>query len=427
MAGQVMSGQDIYDNFANAVGPSGLTQSADHINAIQSRYHDRAAQIKELAAEMEEGWSGDAAGAATRGAGPLEAEHTYAAEAMSAAQAGLTTQAEAWHSTKSRVQPVPPVAPAPASMPALLGDTINAEIESQTQKSNSVATANVEAMKRWSVASDETGRFMPTSYGQIDANAMNISAPSASGPGAPGPVGPAGGSGGPVPAEHRPGLSSSSPELRNAGGYTPPTGAGAAGPAHRGSVPPGATSSGQDQSTVPNSYVTPSAQPELGHQATAGTPGMYRPGLLDPGPPGNGSSSGDSWHSGGLAVGGGPVGGASGGGSTGSGSGSVGGRAGSENSLGGGRGSGTGVAEGAATRSGASSSAAGRPGSPGVGGMGAGAGKKSGGADEEHERKFVLSDDEAFLATEDGQRLIDPQTGMAASPPVIGEAPKKRV
>ncbi len=117
MAGQSMSAQQIYDNFANAVGPGGLMQAADYVTSFQAQYESRAADIRALAAAMEEGWTGDAAGAPSRGAGPLAAEHAQAAEAMSMAQAGLTTQSSAWHDVKAKVQPVPPVPQAPPPIP----------------------------------------------------------------------------------------------------------------------------------------------------------------------------------------------------------------------------------------------------------------------------------------------------------------------
>lgn len=55
-----MSGQQIYENFANGVGPGGLMQAADHINSFQARYDRRAADIRSRAAATEEGWTGDA-------------------------------------------------------------------------------------------------------------------------------------------------------------------------------------------------------------------------------------------------------------------------------------------------------------------------------------------------------------------------------
>jgi len=422
-----MSGQEIYDNFASAPGTADLMQSAEDINTIQKQYSHRAEEIRSLSAAMEEGWTGDGAGAATRGAGPLMTEHTQAASAASQAQQAISAQADAWHSVKSAVQPVPPAPSAPSSMPALLQDIVNADIESQTRHSNNVAAANVQAMGVWSTVSDQTGRALPTSYGQIDADAMNISA--APTPATHGPTAHTGSSGSPVQTG-RDQRSIPSPDHRETGGYSPSTGTSAPPPARGASPAPQPSASGDDQSTSQSSYVPPGEQTGIDHRPPGGTPGMYRPGILDPNAP---SGNGNPWSSGGLGVGGGFVGGTAGNGGAGAfGAGgsseeSEGGRAPKgEPGPGGGRGSGAGVSEGTAARGGAPSSAAGRPGSPGVGGVGAGGSKKGAEEDEEHERKYVLSDDEAFLAAEDGQRLIDPQTGMAASPAVIGESPKKR-
>ncbi|UKD51099.1 hypothetical protein L3Q65_24535 [Amycolatopsis sp. FU40] len=422
-----MSAQQIYDNFANAVGPGGLMQAADYVTSFQAQYESRAADIRTLAAAMEEGWTGDAAGAASRGAGPLAAEHAQAAESMSMAQAGLTTQSSAWHDVKAKVQPVPPVPQAPPPMTEFLGvqSVIDADIENQTRQSNNVAAANVAAMKSWSTASDETGRAMPTSYGQADANAMNVSSAPPPAPVVHSSAGHNGGSAGPLQPGHSPG-----PAASYDGANVAPFAAGAAAsgrPSAPGSgVPPRAAGSGGDESTSSAGYVAPSAQTGLEQGGTSRDPGLYRSGVLDPAPP-LGAGNGGSWNSGAPAVGGGLPGGASGRGSSGSGAG-LGGRAAGENAPGSGRGSGIGASEEAAARSrtgGAAGSSSGRPGGA-VGGMGAGAGRKRE-DDEEHERKYMLSDDEAFLAADDGQRLVDPQTGMAASPAVIGEAPKKRV
>jgi hypothetical protein len=54
------------------------------------------------------------------------------------------------------------------------------------------------------------------------------------------------------------------------------------------------------------------------------------------------------------------------------------------------------------------------------GGMGGGH-KGEGGEDEEHQRKYVMEDDQAFQLTEDGERLVDPHTGLPITLPVIGQ------
>ncbi|MGW9309874.1 hypothetical protein ACWGPQ_17910 [Saccharomonospora azurea] len=72
-----------------------------------------------------------------------------------------------------------------------------------------------------------------------------------------------------------------------------------------------------------------------------------------------------------------------------------------------------GVAGGAAGAAGA------RGGMP-MGAMGGAGRGGQGGGDEEHQRQYVQSTDEAFALTEDGEALRDPVTGNIVAPPTIG-------
>src|SRR4051795_3888090 len=99
MAGDFMNAQEIYENFVNGRGPDGLIESAMYLSQAEVTYNARAKQIETLAASMEEGWTGDAGGAAQRGAGPLAVEHAGAAEAMATAKELLTDQATQWGDT----------------------------------------------------------------------------------------------------------------------------------------------------------------------------------------------------------------------------------------------------------------------------------------------------------------------------------------
>ncbi|MFC5121025.1 hypothetical protein ACFPN7_44430 [Amycolatopsis halotolerans] len=55
-----------------------------------------------------------------------------------------------------------------------------------------------------------------------------------------------------------------------------------------------------------------------------------------------------------------------------------------------------------------------------MGGM-AGGGKGKGEEDKEHQRKYGIEDDSAFsLVDENGERALDPRTGLPPTPPTIG-------
>jgi uncharacterized protein YukE len=69
------------------------------------------------------------------------------------------------------------------------------------------------------------------------------------------------------------------------------------------------------------------------------------------------------------------------------------------------------------TRGGPGTSRAGNRLNGGPGGMAPG-GRGKGEEDQEHQRKYVVDSDQLF--TEDGQKLVDPETGYPAVPPTIG-------
>lgn len=420
MAGDFMSAQEIYENFVNGRGPGGLIQAAMHLSKVEDTYNARARQIETLAASMEEGWTGDAGGAAQRGAGPLAVEHAGAAEAMSTAKELLTDQATQWSDTKSRVQPVPPVPAEPSTFKQLITfGSANRDYESQVRRSNEAAQSNVDAMTTWTGASAVNGRTMPSSYGQIDPGTLDV-----------GMTQPAT----PPSVRGRSTGTDTGTGRRTAGGNDR---GGTTGPS---TTTPGTTtgtttttSSGGDQpgdATGTTGFVPPSLRP--GGTGGAGTfPGSgnlngdggtgdgFGPGLGI-----GGGFAGGSGGSDGSATGGGRFGGGAGaGGGAGSGAGTGAGNQAGSRVLGGGSGSGAGTSGEPMGRGAgmARAGVAGRPGAAGTGGMphGGKGGEKD--EDQEHQRKYVLDDDEHFMLGEDGERVTDPRTGLPPVPPVIGE------
>ena len=456
-----MSGQQIYENFANAPGPARLVQSQQQIAKVAMVYTDRENQIRSLAASMEEGWTGDAAGAAQRGAGPLAVAHGGAAQEMTTANDLLSRQTESFYQVKSSVSPVPPAPEEPSTFKNIITfGGANSDYEAGVAKTNAVSQANVTAMDGWTSASSYNGTMMPTNYGQLDPNAMNIGLVEPStpppigsvphggppqtggpdghsqGPGTGGPGGDGSGTGGPGNSN----IAGSGPGDGRTSG-PPPTGGTRTGGIQTGDgLPPRGPGSSVDDGTTSSSFRPPTDGP--------GSPGWTG------GPSGSGWSSGGGGQSGtsggqggqnGLTSGfggfgsgpggtgsgtgtgaGGRFGGTGSGTGTGSGSGvgsgSGGSATGSEKSLGGGKASGAGAPGESVGRGGPGASGAkGAGGRSGMPGAGMGGQKGEGGEDDEHQRKYVLDDDEAFQLTEAGERLVDPRTGMPLTPPVIGQ------
>ncbi len=414
-----MTGQQIYENFANAPGTGGLESARDDLKKIREEYLHLADEITRAAGALEEHWQGDAAGAAQRGAAPLVLVHAQASAEMTKADSLLDNQISEFHATKNVVKPVPPVPATPATF-SEIGWAAQTNYLLSTQFANDAAQHNVAAMDKWTATSGDNGSRMPPSYGKIDPGAFSVAqSTDTGGPGAVtgftgGPSGrkPRAGNGYPEPGSSGP---------RPSGPTTPPPG----GPAAPSTVDPGVevpAAKGPDDGTsaagytppqlpgqgteFPNRPVTPPPATPIGGgnppwvTPGPGTGGYQPPGRgnfgpgLPPGAPGGrpgtpGGVSGRAPEAGGRP-------------GSGPGSGAVGPRGGAQPGIRG---------------------AAGTAGKGGPGGMAPGAAgqRGKGGEDDEHQRKYVLDDDSHFLPSEKGEKIVDPTTGMSPTPPVIGK------
>jgi hypothetical protein len=456
---ECMSGKAIYQNFIDGLGTRPLMESQQSIGMVSQVYDERVSQIKKLATSMEEGWAGKAAGAAQRGAGPLAEAHARASVEMHTAKELLSRQSESFGVARVNVVDVPDVPKEPSLFKKVvtLGSAQNG-YEDKVEASNAANQRNIAVMRDWADASSTNGAMMPTDYGDIPTDKVKFDVKEESvGPWKPvwperewppKPVEHKGGDDGKKvgngddkkvgtdddklrsdekivrpPAEDRPiGIPERPPPpLNDDWRNTFPE------QIDKPDILRPPVSDGKDELTRPEDF-TP--------EKPGDRPGWNLPG----GPGGTGGTGGTSGTGQGSSsgTGFGPFGGLGGSGSS-SGSGSGSGRFGSgsgtgsasglggEKSLGGrGAGSASGAAEamgrgGAAGAKGIGGGAAGRPGGAGgVPGMGAGQ-RGQGDEDEEHQRKYIVDDDEAFQLTDDGERLTDPRTGMPLTPPVIGE------
>ncbi|MEV6909801.1 hypothetical protein [Amycolatopsis sp. NPDC051071] len=422
-----MTGQQIYENFLNAPGTDGLEAAQRQLAEVRVEYGHLQAEITKAAAALEEHWQGEASGAAQRGAGPLAVAHGQAGGEMEFADNLLRTQVDSFHVTKNSVRPVPPVPPMPASFNEMVEGGAKNYFQATTA-ANNAAQSNVAVMDGWTRISGDNGARMPVTYGTIDPGAFSVSQgtpgekPGAIDGfrGAPEQRKRSGAYGPPrTPAQGpRPGESTVDPSKQ-----TPPP-----------QAPPPQTPPQQDPpkqhppqqgppQKVPPNHRTPVA--DDGDQTTRPVedhpgPNPVRQPVTDvprtpvSGPPGGG---GPNWVPPGLP---GPEGRTNGPGAgrtgvPGPGTGGTAGR------LGGGPGSGAGPA---GTRGMAEPGMrGGTAGKPGANGMtpGAGGQRGKGAEDEEHHRKYILDDDSHFLPGEEGEKVVDPTTGMAPTPPVIGK------
>ncbi|NIH87011.1 hypothetical protein [Amycolatopsis granulosa] len=411
-----MTGQQIYDNFTNAVGPAGLQEAGHKLRAVMKKYEVRSKQISSLSEMMNEGWRGEAASAASESVGRLAISHSAAADAMNTASDLIGNQSQAFFDTKNRVVPVPETFMTPSTLGQQIFHDSSFLQTTKVALANDAAKRNVEAMRAWTTTSGDNGSKMPTSYGTLDAGVLGViqsspsevvveqHQPTSDGPRLGGPGGASRGGGGAV--------TGATPSL--SGPYHAPAGQA---PADARTVAADAADAPSPHNPLPQGgnpgYGTSSGEGVPGYGNSTGYPGAVPPGeRFGAGAGRGGIASGRGFGPG--------VGGAGGSGGAGRGFGP--GSGGAGNSLAGGKRLGAANPAGAG-ESFARSGASGRGGAAGgPGAMGAGAGNRGKGEDDkDHQRKYIVDEDDHFQLTAEGEKAVDPITGLTVSSPVLGQ------
>lgn len=256
-----MSGQQIYDNFQQGVGPEGLSGSAAMVNEMAARYQERAKRVHQLKTRMETVWQGDASGAAQRGVGPLVTEHDSAGHALGVAQNLTGGQAGSFSNSKNQVVLVPdaPTSVDPLAMLTDPGAVVTAM--EQVQAHNDASQHNVDVMNRYASVSQTNTQGQPESFGTLTDNQSGVSVGSPS-------------SGSIDSDDYRESDSDSETGSGPVGGDgSPGTGADGVTP-HRQDVPSGQSSSGDAGATTPGAF-TPT--PNTGPLTTDGMSNAGRP------------------------------------------------------------------------------------------------------------------------------------------------------
>jgi hypothetical protein len=404
VGGRTIDARQIWEQIHTGNSDS-LHQGATAAGTLHSVHDDRANQIDEINKAMDAAWQGDASLQVQAGAHPLGIWLRDSASNLQKSSTYLTSQGEAFDTAHSKVQEIAATPPHAGFM-----DHMNpfSDKDDEINKYNEQGQANVQAFQAYYNASASNAAGMPQ-YSAWQGNTFSEG-----------------------DGKHKPG--------ENQGTNPPGTGTF---PPGTGSYPPGSVGNVPGGSTDGLSRVDPKV-PSTG---SLGHTGVGDPDRYQPSPPGIGadigyqpptwndgttaagftpSTSGTDFGGGDFGGGFGPTGSGYGGAGSGSGSGGFGGGAGGIGgfgpggtgalgagaSTGAGAGSGAGGAAGAG-RGGAGAGAAGaggRAGNSGMAGMGHG-GRGKGSDDEEHQTKYLVS--------EDPNELFG--TDELTAPPVIGE------
>jgi hypothetical protein len=394
IGGRTIDARQVWEQISPGTSNS-LHEGATAAQSLEQAHSARATQIDALNKQMDAAWQGDASDAAQAGGHPLGTWLTDSASNLTKSHNFLSAQGSSFDTAKHSVQEI-------ASKPPESGfmDSMNpfSDKDDEINKYNQQGQTNVNAFNAYYQASAQNAAGMPQfSAWQGNPLSDGTGGQHVPGGGGGGHVGGGPGGGGPssyggpgnygvdTPVSHPPVPVAHHPVTTPPPGYT--------------GNPPG--SSGLDNGTTASSY-TP---PPLTYPSSDYSSGFGPTGSGGFGPSGSGgfgpSGSGGFGPSGSGGYGGGAVGGFGPGGA---------------GSLGAGASSGAGAGSGASVRGGGAGAgagaAAGKAGTSGASGMGRGAGGKGEGSeDEEHQNKYLISEDPNELFGSDALTV----------PPVIGE------
>lgn len=441
--------QQIADMLQAGEGPGAYQEGSDLSRNLVSDYRERQMSFARLVGRLETAWVGESGDAARNAVKPLSDASEVSSENQNNVSMQMETQAESFNTVKNTAGTGP--GEKPESTFASDWAPIFTDRDEEIENWNARAQEIVDAYNTYYNGTKQNAGVFPSSYGTLtgDPTAIdfNIKSPSGTGSGGGGTAGPsvgsptASGGSGAWTAPSSGGTTAPSTSSPSSYG-NPGTGTGSygtgGGPSSTG-LPPGAVRLPDGSVRMPDgsihypdgsirypdgrlrrpdgSIVMPDGTViPPGHTSAAGLSG-----------PGSGGYGGGEFgpHGSGAAVPGGAV---AGGGFAGAGAG-----AGAAGGYGpGGAGRATGAAPFGPGGSGASQAAAGKAGAGfgprgGMGGMmgGGAAGRGQGGEDEEHkDRYYIKQEMDSGLEVEhdeQGEKLIDDQTGNLVVRPVIGE------
>jgi hypothetical protein len=299
-----MSGQQIYEMFHTGPGSDSLQGTAEAARKLAERYHDHVGDVHNAQKAIRSGWEGQAADAAHASANPL-GEHfdTSSPEARTGSQAS-TDQAQAFHTAKGKVRPVPDKPSAGDYIAGYFEDLGNEfrlktshhlqNAYEQAQAHAAASQGNVDAYNEYAAATGRNTSAVPTDHQYMpqDLSTVKVAREGmGSGPGvgaAPG----VGTGGGYTPsyggARGAPGSVSAAPSQlggTSAAGFAPPPGAPGGGTAPAGAAPPPGVGSAAAGGSAAPAYgrapVSGSAFAPFGATSTAAASGETAGGWTD--------------------------------------------------------------------------------------------------------------------------------------------------
>ncbi|WP_406640818.1 hypothetical protein [Amycolatopsis sp. WGS_07] len=404
---EAMPAPELAQKVLSGPGTSVWHEGASQAAQLSSQHHEASDLVSRMSTGLESAWTGRAADAAQTRIRALAEITSVSAAIYTTNGANLSDVAHGFDAMKTSLQPMPDKPPQRTFVDRITPWDTDAERE--INHYNAVAQHNVDRYQAYVQHARTGSQQLQTDYGRLD----NFGGP--------------GSTIAPGPPPRRPGAHSPEPPGR------PPSGSGPSAAHNPAGAPESPATRGPDASgptTAPRTgeqTTTSGRTPPPGEQTTTSgaTP------LPDPAKTGGWGPATAAPHTGSTSWPPGFVGGIpEQGRKTGSISGRTGEPRGGEDSRAGknpqgetrGRTGGPprpGTGERAPTATNPARGTPGSRGAPGVGGVTPTRGKDDEAKD--HHRKYGLDNDSAFALTdEDGERVVDPRTGLPPTPPTIG-------
>ncbi|OLR89788.1 hypothetical protein [Actinokineospora bangkokensis] len=167
-----MSGSQIYANFRAGSTEANL-RALEDLRAVVDEYEAHAAEVRRMTSSMEGGWSGEAAGAAQRGAAPLAVEHEVSGPDIRQAGYAVEAQAAMFRVTGATVVPVPSKPQEPGWLSSVLTDA-DETYERQLGAYDEANAINAAAMERYEETTRAYLAELPVTYGTLRPDEASI-------------------------------------------------------------------------------------------------------------------------------------------------------------------------------------------------------------------------------------------------------------
>ncbi|ONF66197.1 hypothetical protein [Amycolatopsis keratiniphila] len=164
-----LTATQIYEQITGGEGTGSLARAQESAYTLASKHSERLQRITALAQKTASGWQGGASEAAIAATRPLVDAAADDAMHVTIAQNAMTSQTDAFGTTKNSVKPVPPEQPAPTAedVKALMGGGGTFGYWDRVKAYQADSQHNIDTFASYHSASTANGDELPAQYAQL--------------------------------------------------------------------------------------------------------------------------------------------------------------------------------------------------------------------------------------------------------------------